>query len=161
PGIAPKTSILSGLGTGVEWNTTDDLLDPGRGGVLRGTVEPVGGALGGDIQFLRVVGEGRYYQPLPASVLLAARTRLGPANPSDGGEIPLFERFYAGGIGWVRGYGRWRIGPLFHDEPVGGRSLVEGSLELRHPINESLTGLVFADAGQVSLSSWTFPVGDL
>jgi outer membrane protein assembly complex protein YaeT len=161
PGIAPHTGILSGLGTGAEWNTTDDLLDPTRGWTVRGTVEPVGGVLGGNFTFLRVITEGRFYTPLVARFLGAARVRVGSADPLGSGEIPLFERFYAGGVNSVRGYGRWRIGPLVNDEPVGGRSIVEASIELRHPITETIGAAVFVDAGQVSVKSWDFPFGDL
>jgi outer membrane translocation and assembly module TamA len=159
---APKNSVLSGLGFGADWNTTDDLLDPTRGFVTSGTVEPVGGFLGGDISFVRVVGEGRVYKPLVGRLLGAARLRLGAAEPLDGtSEIPLFERFFAGGLNSVRGYGRRRIGPLADDEPIGGRSLVETALELRHPITDTLGAAVFVDAGQVSLKSFDFPFGHL
>src|SRR5581483_9623793 len=72
-----------------------------------------------------------------------------------------FERFYAGGINSVRGYERWRVGPLVDDDPIGGRSVVEWSLELRHPITEQLGGALFLDAGQVSRSSFDIPFGSL
>jgi outer membrane protein insertion porin family len=158
PGIAPRDGILSGLGVGVDWNGTDDLIDPTRGFILRSSLEPVGGFLGGDFAFVRGVVEGRFYRPLVARLGGAVRLRLGSAEPTDGtGEIPIFERFYAGGINSVRGYGRWRIGPLVRDEPVGGRSVVETSVELRHPILEQVSGVVFLDGGQVSRQSLTFP----
>jgi outer membrane protein assembly complex protein YaeT len=156
------SGFLSGLGFGADWNTTDDLLDPSRGFVTSATVEPVGGFLGGDINFVRVIGEGRLYEPLLAGLSGAARLRLGSAEPLDGtSEIPLFERFFAGGLNSVRGYGRRRIGPLVDDEPIGGRSLVETALELRHPITDTLGAAVFVDAGQVSLKSFDFPFGHL
>jgi outer membrane translocation and assembly module TamA len=61
----------------------------------------------------------------------------------------------------VRGYERRHVGPFDAGDPIGGRSLIEGSLELRHPITETFGGAVFLDAGQVSLPSFTFPVGHL
>ncbi len=162
PGVAPPNAFLSGLGFGFDWNTTDDLLDPSHGWVSSLTVEPVGDFLGGDVGFVRLIGDGRFYQPLAGRFLGAARLRLGTAEVTGGtGEVPLYERFYAGGLNSVRGYGRRRIGPLVHDEPVGGRSLVEGSLELRHPITEQFGAAVFLDAGQVALASNDFPFGDL
>src|SRR5207249_2104813 len=113
PGGAPGTGVLSGLGFGADWNTTDDLVDPTRGWVLGATVEPVGGLLGGDFNFVRLLADGRFYLPLVGGLLGAARFRLGTAEPyTRHDEVPLFERFYAGGIDSVRGYGRWRIGPL-------------------------------------------------
>ena len=162
PGIAPDDAFLSGLGLGFDWIRTDDMFDPSRGFVLRMSVEPVGGFLGGDISFVRLVGEWRGYYQLVGRLLGSLRLRLGTADPTSGDEeIPIYERFYAGGINSVRGYGRWRVGPLVDDEPIGGRSLAEASVELRHPITDTISGVVFFDGGQVSLDSYDFPFDDL
>jgi outer membrane translocation and assembly module TamA len=62
----------------------------------------------------------------------------------------------------VRGYGRHRLGPISaSDDPVGGRSLIEGSLELRRPLFANIGGALFLDFGQVSLRSFDLPVDDL
>ena len=162
PGATRDTGVLSGLGFGADWDATDDPLDPTRGWALGGTLEPVGGPLGGDFNFVRMVGDGRFFLPLVGRLLGASRLRLGTAEPyGRHDEVPLFERFYAGGIDSVRGYGRWRVGPLVDDKPIGGRTVVEGSVELRHPITEQLGAALFVDGGQLSLRSFDFPFGDL
>lgn len=162
PSAAPDTSILSGFGFGLDWNATDDLLDPTRGWILSGSVEPVGSVLGGDVDFWRAIIEGRMYQPLVFGLIGAMRLRLGGAEPTDGAKLlPLFERFYAGGINSVRGYARRRVGPLAEDEPIGGHSLVETSIELRRAITDDIGAAIFVDGGQVSLQSFDFPFGDL
>jgi outer membrane protein assembly complex protein YaeT len=185
--VAPGDALLSGLGLGFDWIRTDDLFDPTRGAILKVGIEPVGGVLGGDVSFVRLVGEWRAYHLLVGKLLGSVRLRLGAEDPTSGShEIPLYERFYAGGINSVRGYGRWRVGPLaselaeaerkklraegkripeslkdVDDEPVGGRTLVETSIELRHPITDSISGVVFFDGGQVSLDSYDFAFDDL
>ena len=162
PHGAPSNGLLSGFGFGTDYNATDDPLDPTRGWAATALVEPVGGFLGGDFGFIRLSGEGRIYRPLVGRFGGAARLRLGLADPYGArDEVPLFERFYAGGINSVRGYERWRVGPLVDDDPIGGRSVVEWSLELRHPITEQLGGALFLDAGQVSRSSFDIPFGSL
>jgi len=162
PDLAPHSGLLSGAGFGADWNGTDDLLDPTRGWVTSASVEPVGGFLGGKFSFVRLQGEGRRYQPLFADLGAAFRLRLGTEALTGGSrDVPLFERLYAGGIGSVRGYERRHVGPLIDDDPIGGRSLLEGSAELRHPVTERLGAAVFADAGQVSLASFDFPLDDL
>ena len=174
----PSRSVVSGLGFGVDWNGTDDLVNPSRGEIGRFSVEPVGA--GGDVHLLRLIGEGRLYVPLVEGFGAATRLRLGSQQPTDGSaQIPLFERFYAGGIGSVRGYGRRRVGPLASsllttaqcnakgknfvdcDEPVGGRSLIEFSAELRHPVTQTIDLAGFLDAGQVARQSWRIPIDDL
>src|SRR4029079_1166973 len=49
PSIAPSHGLLSGLGFGVDLNTTEDPLDPHRGCTARLYVEPVGALLGRDV----------------------------------------------------------------------------------------------------------------
>jgi outer membrane protein insertion porin family/translocation and assembly module TamA len=154
PGIAPPNATLGGLAAGADWNATDNLIDPTRGWVTSASVEPVGG----DVSFVRMIVEGRLYQPLVAQLGGAFRMRLGVADPFGGtDEIPLYERFYVGGIDSVRGYGRWRVGPFVDDEPIGGRTVVETSIELRHPITNTIGAAVFIDGGRASLDSYDFP----
>ncbi len=162
PDIAPSNDILSGLGFGVEVNTTDNLLDPHRGWVASLGFEPVGGFLGGDVSFFRMILLARRYQPLPSQFTLALRTRLGFEDPYDGThDVPLYERLYAGGIDSVRGYERWHVGPMIAGDPIGGLSEFDASIELRHPIIGNLSGAVFLDAGQVSTQRFHIPFGDL
>jgi outer membrane protein assembly complex protein YaeT len=162
PGIAPQHSVLSGVVFGTEWTTIDDPLEPTRGAAATATVEPVGDFLGGDVSLVRATWEGRVYGRLPAKLVGAARLRLGAADPlASSQEVPYYERFFAGGIDSVRGYDRWRVGPLIRDTPVGGRTRVEWSVEVRRPITERIAAVVFLDAGQVSVRSYDFPFGDL
>lgn len=158
-----RKGVLSGLGAGMVWSTVDDPLDATRGQMLSFSVEQVGGAFGGDFEFFKLQGEARTYHRLTPRLVLAGRLKIGFADPSgQSDEVPLFERFYAGGISSVRGYGRHRLGPISaSDDPVGGRSLFEGGLELRRQFTEKLGGTLFLDFGQVSLRSFDVPVDDL
>lgn len=158
-----RKGTLSGISGGFVWNTTDDPLNATRGGLVSFSAEQVGGDLGGDFEFLKFLGEARGYHLIAPKTVLAGRLKLGFADPSGKSkEIPLFERFFAGGISSVRGYGRYRLGPLSKsDDPIGGRSLLEGSIELRHQLTEKLGGTLFLDFGQVSLKSYDVPIDDL
>ena len=155
--------LLSGLSTGFVWNRADDPLNPTTGWTLSFVAEQVGSFLGGQFDFYKLQGEAKGYYPLAEKTVLAAKLKLGFAEPFSGAkEVPIFERFYAGGSNSVRGYGRSRLGPLSSgDDPVGGRSLIEGSFELRQQFTEHLGGALFLDFGQVSLHSFDLPVDDL
>jgi outer membrane protein insertion porin family/translocation and assembly module TamA len=157
-----REGLLSGLSMGALWNRADDPLNPTKGWTLSFSAEQVGGFLGGDFHFFKLQGEAKAYYSLAAKTVLASRLKLGFADPFDRGkEVPLFERFYAGGSTSVRGYDRHRLGPLAGDDPLGGRSLIEGSVELRQQFTKELGGALFIDFGQVSVRSFKVPVDDL
>jgi outer membrane protein insertion porin family/translocation and assembly module TamA len=158
-----RNGALSGLSLGAVWNTTDDPLDATQGNFFSLLVEQVGGPLGGDFDFIKLLGEARHYREVYPRTVFASRVKIGVADPvGRHDEVPLFERFYAGGANSVRGYGRHRLGPLStSDDPVGGRSVVEGALELRYRYSEQIGGAVFLDFGQVSTHSFAVPVEDL
>lgn len=158
-----RKGTLSGVSAGAVWNTTDDPLNATQGFLLSASAEHIGGVLDGDFAFMKVQGEVRGYHRMTPQTVLAGRLKLGFADPSGKSrEIPLFERFYAGGISSVRGYGRYRLGPISDaDDPIGGRSLLEGSIEMRRQFLEKLGGTLFLDFGQVSLKSYDVPIDQL
>ena len=82
--------------------------------------------------------------------MLALRGSLGAMDGASRQDIPADERFYSGGGGSVRGIGYQLAGPLDKDdEPLGGRSLAEFSVELRTRFTDSIGGVVFLDGGSV------------
>ena len=158
-----QKGLLSGLSAGLLWNNANDPLNPISGWTLSFAGEQVGEFLGGRFDLYKLQSEVRGYYPLAEKTVFASRLKLAFAEPLDGAkEVPLFERFYAGGGTSVRGYRRSRLGPLStSDDPLGGRSLIEGSFELRQNFTEKIGGALFVDFGQVSLRSFKVPVDNL
>ena len=144
------------VGLGGRWTHVDDPINPSQGIDLSSSVENAGGPLDADFTYVRLIEEVYLYRELPSDWVFANRLRLGFATPYGGTkEIPLWDRFYSGGTNSVRGYGRRRVGPISgSDDPVGGRSLFEGSVEMRHPIWGPIGGALFVDVGDVELQSW-------
>jgi outer membrane protein assembly complex protein YaeT len=159
-GVKDGTTLF-GFSVGTLWNTTTEPLNPQSGEVASLRFDEAG--LGGDFRFYSIVGEVKKYQLMPWNTVLAGRAKLAFATPIGADDnLPIFERLYAGGEGSVRGYGRRRLGPRDSaNNPIGGESAVEASLEIRHAIWGPLGGAVFLDAGQVSLDRWDPPVDDL
>ena len=63
------------------------------------------------------------------------------------------ERFFAGGADTVRGYAEDALGPVdISGSSGGGNSMVVLNQELRVPLYKWLRGVLFADAGSVSLA---------
>lgn len=152
---------LLGLTGGVTYDGSDDLLNPTRGARLDATLSPYVSVAGESAQFIRGDATGSlYYAPLGGDrLVLAARGRFGSLAGSSRGDIPANLRFYAGGGGSVRGYAFRSVGPLdSDDDPIGGRSVVEFSLEARIKITNTIGIVPFLDAGQVYETPW--PQGD-
>jgi len=158
-----RKGILSGPTMGVVWNTANDPFNPKKGEVISFTVDQAGAIWGGEFKYYKMTAEAKKYIDIGWDTVFASRLKLGLGDAIGSDKnFPLFERFFAGGEKSVRGYGRRRLGPLgANDDPLGGLSLIEGSLELRHPIWKELNGAVFLDFGQVSKRSFDIPVGDL
>jgi outer membrane protein assembly factor BamA len=158
-----RDGILSGPSMALTYNTVENPLNPQRGEVLSLRSDVADRMFGSDYSFWRTLFEARKYVPIGWHTVFASRFRLGFAD-SFGPirDLPWSERFYAGGEGSVRGYGLRRIGPLSpSNDPLGGRSLVEGSMELRRPLFWKLNGAAFFDCGQVSVRSFRVPVTTL
>lgn len=140
------------------YDTSDSLLDPTKGFRIGGRISPeISVRQGQQSTYARTQLDASYYQPVGGKVVVAARARAGSIFGTDIANIAPSRRFYAGGGGSVRGYGYQEIGPRNdQDDPNGGRSLVEFSLEAR--VRTGLFGgavsvVPFVDAGAVDESS--------
>jgi outer membrane protein assembly complex protein YaeT len=147
----------------LQYNTSDSLLNPTRGTVLRGRIDNSTTTLVSDVSFVKLVLEARHYLPLSQHLLLATRLKLGGIEPYGGStEVPFNVRFFAGGPGSVRGFELNRLGPVNSEgDPIGGMSLIDGSAELRFPLFGDFGAAVFLDFGNVFASSFTYRLGDL
>lgn len=158
-----RDGILSGPAMYLLYKSTDDPLNPHSGAIITLDANISDRVFGADYRYWRSVGQIKHYDLLPFGFIFAKRLELGFENTlATIRDIPLSERFYSGGEGSVRGYGLRRIGPLSAaNEPLGGLTLVEGSLELRHSLFWKLNGALFFDCGQVSEHPYDVPVDAL
>lgn len=156
PGFAPlRTFIIAAAPVQIAYDGTDDLLDPKRGFRLTGWASPEGSFQDGFFGYTRAQVDGSAYLPMMEDKLvLAGRARLGTIFGATRSRIAPSRRFYAGGGGSVRGYGYQDVGPQDADgDPLGGRSLMEFSLEARYRFGNF--GIVpFIDAGQIDTRSY-------
>ncbi|MBN2467477.1 MAG: outer membrane protein assembly factor, partial [Deltaproteobacteria bacterium] len=132
-----------------DWDTSDDILDPFTGGRLSFGIAPFYDAFGNDTNFLKAHIRYNHYLPVTRkpALVLALRGVFGTIAGASRDEIPADERLYSGGGGSVRGYEYKTLSPLRNDEPVGGRSLFECSLEFRLKALHSLGMIAFLDGG--------------
>ncbi|HTR84196.1 MAG TPA: autotransporter assembly complex family protein [Reyranella sp.] len=90
--------------------------------------------------YLDVSGDGRS--------VMAFRAAFGSIPGGTNVSIPPDKLFYAGGGGSVRGFNYQSAGPRdAFNNPVGGASLIESSVEFRQRIGKSFGAVAFVDAG--------------
>ena len=90
--------------------------------------------------YVNVSGDGRS--------VLAGRASFGSIPGGTASNIPFDKLFYAGGGGSVRGFAYQSAGPRdAFNNPLGGASVVEGSIEFRQRIGKSFGAVAFVDAG--------------
>jgi outer membrane protein assembly complex protein YaeT len=115
--------------------------------------------LGSSASFARLFLQNSSFHPIGRSLVFARSARFGVQEPfSDtiADEIPLPERFFAGGGYSLRGFGLNQSGPRdpVTGFPVGGLALLVLNHELRFPlrlpfVGQKLGGALFYDAGNV------------
>lgn len=145
-----------GLLSGLTYDSRDNATDATEGFFLDGTLEPFYEMEYGNFA-ARFTGEARAYYGFGEDdrVVAAARVKLGSIVGAPIAEVPPDKLFFAGGGGSVRGYGYRTIGvPAADDEITGGRSLIEGSAELRAKVTKSIGVVAFVDAGYVGAESF-------
>ena len=106
------TSVTSAVSASLVRNTIDDILNPSRGSIATAMVEVAGGVFGGENKFVKsVVSYGKYI-PFYWDTTFFLRGTAGNITPYGGTTVPVFERFFVGGIQTMRGFKYGMAGPL-------------------------------------------------
>lgn len=128
-------------------NRRDDALDPTRGFAVVGRVEPTHDLEHRDRYVKTTLTPTAYVPMLDGDLVFGARLTLGSIAGVDRDGVPADLRFYAGGAQSIRGYAYQSVGPRDDGRPVGGRSLVESSVELRWRFAHQIGVVAFLDGG--------------
>ncbi|WP_439181527.1 BamA/OMP85 family outer membrane protein [Carboxylicivirga taeanensis] len=153
----------SGVAVGFVFSNGMPRLDPVTGYSLAINIKRNGTLIEESIPFYRSLVEFKNYLGLKQGLTFAYKVKMGLAFMSQSDDlVPLEERFYAGGSYSVRGWGRAQLGPKdASGQPLGGNSLLEGSVEARYLLTPKIVLAVFSDAGNVWKSSFDYRLNDL
>ncbi len=144
--------LIASLPAQYVYDSRDNKLDPKRGFRALAFAEPAHDFLTG-ATFVKVRGEVSAYRAVDDAqrFVLAGRAAAGSIVGASAEDIPADRRFYAGGGGSVRGYDYQGVGPKDPEgKPIGGRSYMELSGELRVQVTDTIGIVPFLDAGTVS-----------
>ncbi len=144
----------SALSARITRDTTNNRSRPTKGTITRLWAEYGGGGLGGTDNFVKAMfdWQGFYSLDKKGDHVLRLRTRLGGVFENTPGEIvPVFERFYIGGIDTIRGFDYTEISPRdqTYGDRIGGDRMGVVNLEYIWNFQEDM-GLAlvpFVDAG--------------
>ncbi len=104
-------------------------------------------ALLSDTSFLQPQLSAKWIRSFANHHRLIGRAAVGTTWVDDFAALPTSLRFYTGGDRTVRGYKYATIGPLSAGDVVGGKHLVEASVEYEIPFREKWSVALFADVG--------------
>ncbi|MEA3489438.1 MAG: outer membrane protein assembly factor BamA [Candidatus Omnitrophota bacterium] len=144
---------ISRITWNLECDTRDNKYSPTKGLVTGVSLENAGGFIGGDRDFLKGYMYVSFYHSVMESVVLELKGRGGMVESySDTEEVPIYERFFAGGARTIRGYRERGVGPRDKgtNTALGGESMAILNAEVTFPIWKNLIkGAVFYDVGNV------------
>jgi outer membrane protein insertion porin family len=154
----------------ITYDTRDNRLFPTSGMYIQASTEVASEAFGSEFNYLRHKLTARFYYPLgggtgqPGSgFVLKLNTEAGLITSPDPQGVPIFQRYFLGGILDVRGFFLRSIGPrlpltstldpnappIANGANIGGNLQAYENLELEFPIIDKvgIRGVVFFDAG--------------
>jgi outer membrane protein insertion porin family len=173
--------LRSALQAGLVWDTRDNVFLTTRGNRTELSGEVAGGPVGGDVNVYKLNAKTTFYFPVfnghVVEVLGAAgvvdafgRTKgSGPTvfEPSIGkfvkvNDVPMFDRYFLGGANTLRGFNYRDVGPKdAQNEPIGGNSFANATVEYTFPVVERIRGAVFFDIGNVWRDAGDLGLSDL
>ena len=148
---------LVGIPLSLTYDSTNSQLDPTEGIRATASVTPYPSFLGSTVGIVQTKATVSAYYALDedARYVLAGRVGFGSIAGAALEDIPSTRRFYAGGGGSVRGYAYRTLAPLGpFNNLIGGRSLLEASVEARIKITDTIGVVPFFDAGSAFTSEF-------
>jgi outer membrane protein insertion porin family len=158
-----RSGFTSSIKGTLTWDSRDNRLFPTNGVYSSASTEIADSLIGSDNDFIRHRIFTRFYKPILAGIVFKANAEWGLVTSKQTQGVPVFERFFLGGILNVRGFPLFGLGPraglnttLDPNSPIAPSGVVIGgnmqafyNLELEFPILESvgIRGVVFTDGG--------------
>jgi len=154
-----QPTLTSGFGVTFVRDRRDNPGDASRGSFNTFDVALAARSLGSSAGFLRAIFQDSTYHRIGRSLVFARSVRFGVEKTLPGTtavDVPLPERFFAGGGASLRGLGLNQAGPRdpVTGFPIGGLALLVFNQELRFPMHlpfagNHIGGAIFYDGGNV------------
>ena len=155
----------SSLKTIVRRDSRNHTWNPTSGSDNSISVEYAGGILGGTNAFIKAIADSGWYIPIWWKHVLVLHGRLGWIGKHSGGTVPIYEKFFLGGINTLRGFDYFSVGPKDSatGDVIGGERMALFNFEYRFPLWEKagLMGVAFFDTGNAWRESDGYDISDM
>jgi len=143
---------VTSISGSVIWDIRNDLFNPERGSFFSFVLERAFPLLEEESNYVKTFFKSQHFLPVLRGLTFSLTSRLGLGGGKE--DIPIHERFFAGGSNSFRGARFDELGPVDEEsgKPVGGNALLLVNLELTFPLVsgiKNLRGAVFYDIGNV------------
>ncbi len=159
------SSTTSSLTLGISRVSINNVRYPTRGSLNKFSFEYAGGILGGDNYFNKYIAQSTWFFKFRWDTVLMLQGRWGRLQKRSGGKLPVYEKFFIGGIDTVRGFNYQEISPRdpVTMEKIGGEKMMIYNVEYRIPLtkDKSFIGLLFFDTGNVWRASESYSFTDM
>ena len=156
-----RDGITSSLRFTLNWDSRDNRLSTTGGVFANYAVQVADQYLGSDNTFIRQTAFARFYKKAFGPVIFKVNAEMGLLTSRK--KVPVFERFYLGGIYTIRGYRLQSVGPqagvasagdpnlpvAFEGRPIGGDFQAFYNIEFEFPLIEAvgIRAVIFTDGG--------------
>ncbi len=153
--------LVSKVGMSLAYDTRNNVLQPEKGQRTELLTEVAGGPFGGETDFYKMeFRTAWYFKGFDDGHVLEMIGRTGVVKEyGDSTRVPLFDRWFLGGLYSLRGYKYRGVGPRdTTNEPIGGDTYWFASAEYSIPIIERLRFAMFYDIGMVYSSAYDWNI---
>jgi len=143
-------------------DTRNRNFNPNKGSQNTLSVKKAGGFLGGDSAYTKYEALTSWYFAYRWDTVFHLKASAGYIQEDESGKLPVYEKFYLGGLNNMRGFESGQISPEDPktDEKIGGEKMAYMNIEYIFPLvkDMGLNGLIFYDMGFVNENdqNWEF-----
>jgi outer membrane protein insertion porin family len=134
-------------------DTRDKTFNTTKGSNNVATVTYAGGPFAGDSQFTKLEGDTSWYFPIVYGTVFHIRGSAGEAWANKTNGLPVFERYFLGGINTIRGFKFATVSPKdpATGDYIGGDKMWFTNTEFLFPVapSQGVQGVAFYDMGRV------------
>jgi outer membrane protein insertion porin family len=156
-----RSGFTSSVRLSLNYDTRDDRMFPKHGMFHSLAVEVADPLIASESVYTRVNGWARFYHPIWGPFIFRLNVEAGLVSSRSSQGVPIYERYFLGGINTIRGFQLFSLGPkvnvLSSQEPsaflsqfnIGGNLQLILNSEITFPIFAAvqITGVIFFDAG--------------